>query len=129
MAHELSSRFGSLDQQFFVSSMSSILTTPWTPVLDERKCTPFAAYYDIAEEGAMPNVVDNPGWSLESLESELAKTPDGKDALWEGILALWRLNLVAEGGTHNKSWRKLVSAWLVRTCWSIVAMGADGIVT
>ena len=109
--------------------MSSILITPWTPVLDEQKCAPYAAYDAIVEEEAIPNAIDNPGWDLESLEPEFAKMPNAKDALWEGVLALWRLNLVAEGGTHDETWRKLVSAWLVRTCRSIVAMGVDGIVT
>ena len=116
MADDLLSRFGSPDQQFFMSSMSSILTTPWTPVLDGRRCARYAPYDEIVEEGAMPNAVHSPGWNLESLEPQLAETPDGKGALWEGILALWRLNLLAREGTNDEGWRNLVSAWLVRTC-------------
>ena len=109
--------------------MSSILKTPWTPVLDGWRCVRYAPYDDSVEEGAIPNVCDNPGWDLDSLESEFAKTPQGKDALWEGILALWRLNLTVGEGTNNENWQNLVSAWLVRNCRSIVAIGIDGIVT
>jgi hypothetical protein len=107
--------------------MSIVLSTPWTPTLDRRKCTPYALYAIAVDEDAMPNAIDDPTWTMEALESELEATPDGKDALWEGILALWRLKLCEEEGINHESWQNLVSAWMVRMCQLIVAIGANSV--
>lgn len=112
-----------VDRQTFTSSMLSILSTPWTPTLNGQVCTPYALYNSVVNECAMPNAVQDAAWTMKTLESELEATPDGKDALWEGILALWRLRLCDKSGAKDDNWRNLVSAWLVRTCRLIAAIG------
>lgn len=42
-------------------------------------------------------------WVCCNLDSELEKTPNGVDVLWEGVLALWWLKLVED--------RKFDSSW------------------
>lgn len=65
---------------------------------------------------------------MKTLQSELEATPDGKDALWEGIVALWRLRLCDKKGANDDNWRNLVSAWLVRICQSIIAIGVNDVI-
>lgn len=98
---------------------SNILSTPWTPTLNGRKCASYGAYDQFVEEGASPNPIDDKPWAVENLNWQLEQRPDGKDALWEGILALWRLKLFEAEGANEETWRGLVSAWLVRNCRSI----------
>ena len=106
--------------------MLPILSTPWTPTLDRKECAPCAPYDTVVDEEATPNAIDDAAWTMEALELELEAAPDGKDALWEGILALWRLRLCEEKAIDDRSWKNLVSAWLVRLCRLIIAIGADG---
>ena len=94
---------------------SNILSIPWTPTANGELCDPYFAYDVIAEEGAQPNPFEDEQWDRNTLDSQLVMMPDGGDALWEGILALWRLRLVQEDGAFDRSWRTLVSAWLVRS--------------
>lgn len=98
---------------------SNILLIPWTPTLNRRKCASYSAYNQFAEEGASPNPIDNTYWALENLGRQLEERPDGKDALWEGILALWQLKLFEVQGAIEKMWQGLVSAWLVCNCQSM----------
>ena len=105
--------------------MSQILSTPWTPTLEGRVCTPYAPYDDLVDEGAAPNGVEDSSWTMKTLRSKLDAKRDGKAALWEGILALWRLKLCGTDGMEHENWRNLVLAWLVRTCRSTVVMGAN----
>ena len=105
--------------------MSTVLSTPWTPTLDRDKCAPCALYDSVVDEEATPNAIDDAAWTMEAMELELEAAPDGKDALWEGILALWRLKLCEERATNDKSWKNLVLAWLVRLCQLIAAIGSD----
>ena len=97
--------------------MSTNLPTPWTPILAGQECARYEPYDSIVDEGAMLNVFQDPDWVLKRLELELEKTPNGWDALWEGILALWRLKLCEKAGSNDPNWRNLMSAWLVRSCW------------
>jgi hypothetical protein len=97
-----------------------ILSTPWTPTLHGNVCVPYPLYEDFIEEDPIPNCIEHTTWAESTLDPELKKTPSGRAALWEGILALWRLKTYEENGTNEESWRNLVSAWLVRSCWLIL---------
>ena len=107
--------------------MSKTLSTPWTPTLEGRICTPYAPYDLLIDECAVPNSVDDPSWTMKTLGSQLNAKCDGKAALWEGILALWRLRLCGTDRIEHENWRNLVLAWLVRTCWLTVVIGANGV--
>jgi hypothetical protein len=102
------------------SSPMDILSTPWTPTLRGNACASFPLYEDFIEEDPIPNCIEHTTWAESTLDPELKKTPSGRAALWEGILALWRLKTYEENGTNEESWRNLVSAWLVRSCWLIL---------
>jgi hypothetical protein len=53
-------------------------------------------------------------WSEEMVEMELDQSPEGAEALWECVVALWRLNMAGdEGEGEDEVWQQHVSAWLV----------------
>ena len=101
------------------------LSAPWIPSIDGKACAPCALYDGVVMEDTRPNAREHSDWAQENLESRLGKTPAFREALWEGILALWRLRLQEEKGVHDVSWRNLVSAWLVRGRWLGGETGAD----
>ena len=94
---------------------SNILSTPWVPTLHKHTCGSYTPYDEVVDENAEPNPIEHAQWARRNLESELEKAPDGADALWEVVLALWRLKLFEETGGPDETWQKLVSAWLVRS--------------
>jgi hypothetical protein len=102
------------------SSPMDILSTPWTPTLHGNVCVPYPLYEDFIEEDPCPNLAQHATWAESTLDPELKKTPSGRAALWEGILALWRLTLLKDIGVFDAIWRCLMSAWLVRSCWLIL---------
>lgn len=93
---------------------SNTLSTPWTPTLNGQLCPSYVPYTEVVAEKAEPNFMEDVDWARRNLDAELERTPDDAEALWEGVLALWRLKLVEEEGKLHSSWRGLVSAWLVR---------------
>ena len=112
------------------SSMPSNTPPPtWIATLNGEVCASYTPYDDVIDEEAEPNRVEHFDWNRITLESELMKTPEVADELWEGILALWRLRLVEEKGAFEESWQCLVSAWLVRSCCMIVMIGTDAVIS
>lgn len=107
---------------------SDILLTPWIPTLNKEVCASYPPYDEIVNEGAEPNSIENPHWARRNLEPELEKVPDGADALWEVVLALWRLKLLEETGGLDETWRNLVSAWLVRNLRLTIMIEVDRVV-
>ena len=92
------------------------ISKPWTPQLNGNDCAPCALYLDVVGEEMRPSTRSDGPWALKTLEPELSKTPFAREALWEGILALWRLKVEEEAGSNDETWRSLTSAWLVRSC-------------
>lgn len=90
------------------------ISTPWTPSYEGKPCKPCAWYASVVEENIHPNCIQHADWAQKNLEPQLGKRPLARDALWEGILALWRLSLQEGDGRKEESWRVLVFAWLVR---------------
>lgn len=99
-------------------------STPWNPSLKGRTCA-FCILYDKVKD-ARPNSVHHPAWAKKTLHAELDKRPEARDAMWEGIQALWRLSLTEESGVINLNWRNLVSAWLVCIHWLATVTEPDG---
>jgi hypothetical protein len=85
----------------------------WTPSYRDRTCAKYGPYEDEVEEGTQPKFRVEPTWARKALADELAKTPAAAEALWESILALWRLKELEDPGSNRLEWRLLVAAWLV----------------
>ena len=101
-----------------------IFDTPWVPKLGDVNCVGYGPYEELVVESVVPRYSKEPAWSSMGLNSELAKTPMAGPALWESVLALWRLKEVEEEGGDQGEWQSLVSAWLVRV--SLTFSGAGG---
>lgn len=90
------------------------ILAPWAPSLDGKICEPSASYESVVADEARPNSLEHPDWVQKNLEPLQGVTSHAREALWDGILALWRLNLLEKNGKEDASWGNLVSAWLVR---------------
>lgn len=91
-------------------------STPWVPSWNGDRLTPFDALREVQEDGLVPTPAKHRAWSEMTLERELSRIPEGREAIWNSVLELWRLKYV---GYHAKDesaslWQQLTSAWLVR---------------
>ena len=104
-------------QLFFATLSRSLMSfaTPWLPVFNNTQLALYPAYADLIEDAAVPVFKEDPEWSRRSFKALFDTAPQVEEALWEVILAIWRLRLVQTEGIKEESWRKLVSAWLVST--------------
>ena len=93
--------------------MASILTTGWYPTTSEGPLASYGPYSTEVEENTSPSSRRDGDWAKTRLDLELANVTEGKEALWECVLALWRLKSCEEEGCREEAWQKLVSAWLV----------------
>lgn len=82
-------------------------------MLDGKVLSPCALYNRMVKAGDLPNSMQDPTWIRRALDPFVANVPEGADALWECVLALWRLKLMEEAGSDDEVWRLHVSAWLV----------------
>jgi hypothetical protein len=97
----------------------SVYDTPWIPVYEKKAIPLFKPYSDLVDEDEKPSFRNEPSWSRRGLEEELGEVPEASDALWESVLALWRLKVVQEDGSDSVIYQKHVSAWLVgRLYWT-----------
>ena len=92
----------------------SLYSTPWVPSVNGNACSPCVLYDPVVASGVVPNPWSDPDWARENLKMEFEGKPDAPAAVWEGILALWRLRLREKDGGGDETWRSVVSAWLVR---------------
>lgn len=95
--------------------MSSIFTTPWIPRVNGQPLGQLEAYDVICEEGVVPNSVQHGAWTERALNLVLANVPEGRKALWECVLALWRLQLVRGDDPPSELWKLYIITWLVRS--------------
>ena len=93
--------------------MSSILDTPWIPTINNQTIGRHEAYDSICGEGAVPDSFQHGAWSEKTHSLLLANVPEGRDAQWECVLALWRLRQVKGEGMPSEIWKMHVVAWLV----------------
>jgi hypothetical protein len=77
-------------------------------------------------KSARPNSISNPAWAEKNLGPELDKTPEAREALFDSILALWRLSVVGSKCSEDVNWQKLVSAWLVCVHHPTIVAEIDG---
>ena len=92
------------------------LSSPWTPTLNGIILPSLGRYQVVVDEDAKPYSRTAPGWDEKSIKTLIANIPQAGDALWETVLALWRLKLVEPSEDEmeeDELWRNWVMAWLV----------------
>ena len=52
-------------------------------------------------------------WSRPFVTAQLEEYPDAKDAIYEAVLALWRLKMSERSSADRAEWSALTEAWLV----------------
>lgn len=90
-------------------------TTPWKPSLHDIDLPSCGLVEGYIVDDVKPSSQDSAQrpWSFSELSPVLNKHPPSKDALWECILAIWRLKLEEEKGSRDMVWRDHMKAWLV----------------
>ena len=78
------------------------LSTPWVPSLKGEECALCDSYQALAE--ARPNSITHTPWAEKTLRAELIKTPEARSALWESVLALWRLDVTGAVSNGDVNW-------------------------
>ena len=107
------------------SSNSASLHVPWAPTLRGNQILACPVVADLIADQATPKryMPNDARWAMSNLQTEMeGVTADGKAALEEGVVALWRLKVVEELGGNCKAWQDQVEAWLVRGP-SVLAFG------
>jgi hypothetical protein len=102
-------------KQILSSRLSTTMfKTPWKPSFNGKTLPPCALYQRVVDADAKPHYRDDVAWTRESLKDLLDAAPAVSVALWESVLAIWRLSQEEEDGSEVETWRSLVVAWLVR---------------
>jgi len=95
----------------------------WVPhlrgqVLNSSFVNPFA---DCVPSGDDP--LEEP-WSRPSVMKQLDDKPDStKDAVYDAVLAVWRLKKCEESGNNGGDWLDLTEAWLVSWLFNLRGCG------
>ena len=92
--------------------MTVDLSTPWVPTLDGNQLAPFAKYEELVQDEEMPSAKKSPEWSIKAHKQILEKVPEVKEALWETVLGVYRLQMLEEEA--DELWINYLQAWLVR---------------
>ncbi|KAF9648774.1 hypothetical protein BDM02DRAFT_3128859 [Thelephora ganbajun] len=92
------------------------LSTPWVPSLNGKYLAPCSLIAELVENNATPLSFkwEHRAWSKRALKSDLNKYPEAVSALWESILAIWRLQVFEDDGLNNPVWTDHMVAWLIR---------------
>jgi len=91
--------------------MTIDLATPWVAALNGNNLAPYARLEALAAAKDAPNGSTHPSWSWATNSPVLKSVPAGKEALWESVVALYRLQKLEED--DSDLWRDYVCAWLV----------------
>jgi hypothetical protein len=87
--------------------------TPWRTTFGGVALPSYPVYDYLVREDASPTPEKYPTWARTNLTGELGRVIEAREALWETVLALWRLSRDEEEGPKGDIWPKYVSAWMV----------------
>jgi hypothetical protein len=89
--------------------------THWIPALDGNDLAPCTLFDDVVAEDAKPNSREDRhrDWSLKELGRVLDRHPASRDAVWETVLAIWRLREEETAGVLDEVWKMHLTAWMV----------------
>lgn len=87
----------------------------WTPSFAGKTLSPCRLIESFVHYNVRPSATDSVQrpWSEEALAPELKRFGDFRTAIWECVLALWRLKGFEEQGANSEEWQDHVGAWLV----------------
>ena len=98
-----------------MSSSTVDFKSGWVPAIGGEELAPCKLIERIVQDCLLPSPLvpkDRP-WTRVVLNSYLNRHLESKEAVWEAIVALWRLKSVQEDGVFAASWRQHVLAWIV----------------
>jgi hypothetical protein len=98
------------------SAIAMNVPTPWVPSWNGDPLSTFKELQDVLEDKLVPIPTRDGAWAKQTLKPALLKIPaNGREAVWESVLALWRLDYATPRDDGSKSlWQQFTSAWLVR---------------
>jgi hypothetical protein len=82
---------------------------PWVPFLEGKILPPCRWYDEVVAAGSVPK---DESWGRRFVMPTLEGAADPV-AIWEAVLAIWRLIACEESGAEDPVWGKHVRAWLV----------------
>lgn len=90
------------------------LSSSWSP---KDELDHFQELFEIEENTLAPGPATDPSWMRVTVKKALANVPDGFEAIWQSVLAIWRLKTLEvklEGDSPIQIlWMQHLSAWLV----------------
>ena len=99
-----------------MDTVSLNLSIPWVPSSNGEVLHPFDRLTEVIESKCTPIPSADKPWLRKAHEEVLSKFPNAAEALWETVLALWRLKITApdeDSDPDDVLWESHVSAWLV----------------
>lgn len=90
-----------------------IFSTDWIPAFLSDGHPVFEAYGWTVERDLQPDPISDAVWTRDQVFRQTEYLPLAADALWESVLALWRLRKVRPVRIDLDLWRQYVVAWLV----------------
>ena len=99
-----------------MDAVSLNLSIPWVPSSNGEVLRPFDRLTEVVESKCTPIPSADKPWLRKTHEEVLSKFPNAAEALWETVLALWRLKITApdeDSDPDDVLWESHVSAWLV----------------
>jgi len=93
------------------------LSVPWVPTTNGNVLRPLARYDEVVDSACAPVPRQDRPWVKTTYSDIFSKHPQAGEALWESVLALWRLKVVVpeEADVDDDLWAEHVLAWLVST--------------
>ncbi|KAF9781081.1 hypothetical protein BJ322DRAFT_1111792 [Thelephora terrestris] len=97
------------------------LSSSWDPTKGTNGLAPFPAFAQIQtyDESPSSQVLSDAGWTKRELMPYLTGSGDGSEAIWESVLAIWRLRALEKdledgGKPFCALWQVYLTAWLQR---------------
>ena len=102
-------------------------STPWSPTLHGVPLGPCALIEGLIKNRDTPSSrrPDEASWTPGAIESELTAAGEGRGAIEESVLALWRLKLEEGQGRSDGDWKSHLLAWLVRDLGADLTLGTN----
>ena len=96
-------------------------STPWSPALSGVPLGPCELIQGLIKNRDTPSSrrPDEVPWTPGAIESELAAAGEGRGAIEESVLTLWRLKSEEGQGRNDEDWKSHLLAWLVRDLGSV----------
>lgn len=90
------------------------LSPSWSPSIDLDE---FPDLIAIEENALVPGPSNDPAWTRSAIKRILVNVPEGFEAIWASVLAVWRLKTLEEKLEGDSPiqilWSQYLAEWLV----------------